>query len=464
MYEDLHLPIAIRKPHRKNIPEPGYFSDDKPEPPACLPPEATVESQAAPDHVLGSDNTPLQRSSLHTCLSKVGRRVLKSPRNLFGLYRRFFGDKFPSHDPDTELSTHDLSDVIVNDETIGLPAPALEGTGRYGPYPNHSAFALGEWFWNNGAQKSKSDFKHLVGIITDPAFRPEDVQGLNWDRIDQQLGDSGSDADWIDEPDAGWTRTPVTIQVPFPYKINRRDRNRPAPLHLQDFVVPDFYHRSIVSILKERLSSKEAQHFHMEPYELRWQANEKSKSTRVHGEIYTSPAFIEAHHALQESAGEPGCDLPRVVVALMFSSDATQLTSFGQARVWPLYMNFGNDSKYRRSKPSLHLCDHVAYFQKVMSFTYVLHALLMINSSQAVSKILSRCMPERNVHRGYSWSIVTVNLSMPSGKLFLMKNSWMHTNMELSFKAQMACIVDSTCGFLHILQTIQKSKSQFTIH
>jgi hypothetical protein len=57
--------------------------------------------------------------------------------------------------------------------------------------------------------------------------------------------------------------------------------------------------------------------------------------------------------------------MPRYVVGLMFASDATMLASFGDAKLWPLYMFFANDSKYRRSKTSLQLGEEVAYFEKV---------------------------------------------------------------------------------------------------
>ena len=30
----------------------------------------------------------------------------------------------------------------------------------------------------------------------------------------------------------------------------------------------------------------------------------------------------------------------------MYSSDATHLTMFGNAKLWPLYQFFGNDTKY----------------------------------------------------------------------------------------------------------------------
>jgi hypothetical protein len=87
---------------------------------------------------------------------------------------------------------------------------------------------------------------------------------------------------------------------------------------------------------------------------------------------------MDAHNSLQESPGEPGCDLPRVVIALMVWSDSTQLTNFGNAKLWPLYMFFGNESKYRRGKPSCHLCEHVAYFETVC-IVLTLSFVLMCN-------------------------------------------------------------------------------------
>ncbi|KIJ10083.1 hypothetical protein PAXINDRAFT_86590, partial [Paxillus involutus ATCC 200175] len=83
----------------------------------------------------------------------------------------------------------------------------------------------------------------------------------------------------------------------------------------------------------------------------------------VYGELFTSSAFLEVHRKLQESPAEPECDLPRRIIALMFWSDATQLTSFGNAKLWPVYMYLGNISKYERCQPSSHLCAHTAYLQ-----------------------------------------------------------------------------------------------------
>ena len=48
-----------------------------------------------------------------------------------------------------------------------------------------------------------------------------------------------------------------------------------------------------------------------------------------------------------------------------FWSDSTQLIAFGDTKLWPLYVFFGNKSKYRRFQPTNNLCSHVVYFQVV---------------------------------------------------------------------------------------------------
>jgi Plavaka transposase len=201
--------------------------------------------------------------------------------------------------------------------------------------------------------------------VGDPKFRSEDVRHTKWKGIDAKLAANDfdrspaidDDAQWMDEND-GWQRTPISILVPFHHRTKK-----PGP---QSFLVGDFYHRSIVSVIREKLANAhDVRHFHYEPFELIWQPSDSHSNVRVHGELYTSPAFLEAHRELQDSPREPGCNLPRVVVALMFWSDATQLTSFGTEQLWPGYLFFGNESKYRRCKPTSHLCHHVAYFQTV---------------------------------------------------------------------------------------------------
>ncbi|TDL20865.1 hypothetical protein BD410DRAFT_725117, partial [Rickenella mellea] len=51
--------------------------------------------------------------------------------------------------------------------------------------------------------------------------------------------------------------------------------------------------------------------------------------------------------------------LPRAVAGLMFWSDSTHLSSFGTAKIWPLYMMLANQSKYARTRSGM--CHHIAF-------------------------------------------------------------------------------------------------------
>jgi hypothetical protein len=252
------------------------------------------------------------------------------------------------------LKAKDLSDIV----DVRTGRTDSETPPAYGPYPNRSSFLLGDWYWNRSIQKSQQDFKALLDIVAANDFRPGDVQRTGWHKINAQLANGECDIEeWIDE-DAGWKETPVTISVPFHHRSDTPG--------VQKYSVANLHHRSLVSIIREKISNPSAHpYFHFEPYELHWRPDDNHESIRVHGELYTSPTFVDAHNALQASPREPNCDLERVVVALMFWSDSTQLTNFGNAKLWPLYMFFGNDSKYRRGKPSSNCCEHVAYFESV---------------------------------------------------------------------------------------------------
>ena len=345
---------------RLNRQLPLRFRDPLPVPPPPLPPSQFAQSIASPDsntlQAAESGTNPLLSGfrSLHQRL----RQVFITERNISGLSRRYHATELPSRDPEEHNQLDELSDIQPH------TSPSSSTPSSFYPYPNHNSFRLGEWYWNGHVQKSQSSFKDLLNIVGDHDFHSADVRGTKWDQINDALA-TENEEEWLDE-DAGWTRSPVTFSVPHHPRHGVPSDDDAGP---REYIVEDFYHRSLVSVIREKLSSTTGtQHFHYEPYELNWQPGETQRPARVQGELYTSPAFIDAHRELQTSP-ELGCDLPRVVVALMFWSDVTHLTSFGDAKIWPLYMYFGNESKYRRCKPSSHLCHHVAYFQSVSATT-----------------------------------------------------------------------------------------------
>lgn len=302
-------------------------------------------------------------------------QYIDSTLNSFGLFRRYHSPTLPTHDPESRTTLAMLSnapETLSNSQFVNPPDSTTFDISDVGsefyPYPNKASFLIGEWYWNSGSQKSQNSFKKLLDIIGSDNFSAADIQQTNWSKVNSQLAINDWDVgEWEDE-DAGWYRSSVTINVPF-YSKKAGPRTKQRIGGPREYVIHDFYHRNLVSVIRERLA-KDAQakrHFHFDPFELLWSRNLPGGQTplRLQGEAYTSPAFIEAHQKLQASPRELGCNLPRVVVALMFWSDATHLTNFGNTKLWPLYMLFGNDSKYERCKPSSNLCEHLAYFEHV---------------------------------------------------------------------------------------------------
>jgi len=294
----------------------------------------------------------------------------------------------------------------------------------YHPYPTQSSFLLGEWYWNDGMKKSHSSFNNLLKIVGHPDFRPEDVAKTNWRHINAQLsGDLRDEDGWEDEQaDGDWIETPIKIKVPF--------HSRTLCPGQEEFEVGKLHHRKLVSVIREKISRPSSHpHHHFEPYELYWQPKEAAERVRVHGELYSSEAFIDAHHNLQASPREPGCQLPRVVAGLMFASDGTQLTAFSNAKLWPLYLAIGNESKYRRSKPSCQAFEHLAYFETVSTLPLCVTESLNIvfNSSRTPSRPLRRSGLEGRDRMAPTWPIVTENSIMLNGRSFLTTNSWRRT-------------------------------------
>src|SRR6202453_2284210 len=199
-------------------------------------------------------------SSLASCILST----LRTPRNIFGLFRQYYSDEMPSHDPEEHVILQDLCD------DPGAAEPAIPPIcGDFNPYPNKNYFLLGDWFWNHGGQKSRESFHKLLQIVGNPEFHPDDVCDTPWAKIDKKLGQNDfdnedgkdeHDTEWVDE-DAGWKKSLVKISVPF----NRRAED-PGP---KDYDVGYLYHRLLVSVIQEKLANPHhTSHFHYQPFEL----------------------------------------------------------------------------------------------------------------------------------------------------------------------------------------------------
>jgi Plavaka transposase len=296
------------------------------------------------------------------------KKILKSTCNVFGLFCQYYATHFPDHDPERN------SDFSMD---TSLDFPSRLSVNSYYPYPNNSSFLLGEWYWNDGIRKLESNFMNLLKIIGHPDFQPQDIARTNWCCVNAQLGrdlhggilndedHEGSKNGWEDEQvSSDWIKTPIKIKVPF----------HKCTLHpgIEEFEAGKLHHHKLVSVIREKIMRPSSHpHFHFEPYKLFWQPSKTSDPVKVHGELYSSEAFIDTHCVLQESSGEQGCQLSRVIVGLMFASDGTHLTAFSNAKLWPVYLAFRNELKDRRSRPSCHAFKHIVYFETVTTASLV---------------------------------------------------------------------------------------------
>lgn len=184
----------------------------------------------------------------------------------------------------------------------------------------------------------------------------------------------------LDQDGDRWKESDVSIPIP-----DGRSRGPGSETSIPLFSVPGLMHRSIVEIIKETWSSSDAPTFQYVPYRNYWSRGPSGHDERVYGELYTSDAFLEAHKLLQSQPPEDGCNLERIVCALMLYSDSTHLASFGDASLWPLYLYFGNQSKYERVCPSSGSCHHVAYIPKIHYISLFTIQLYCAKSHQYLS-------------------------------------------------------------------------------
>jgi hypothetical protein len=285
-FDETHLSLMERKSwkNRDGRRLPKRFRDLLPEPSTLAPPAPSASTLSSSSHASEPSNVT-GHHAVTTGIRRAACRInefFTTQRNKFNLFRRYTTGSPPSHDPEDDAMTDDLCED--HDEAgRSDPSPA-----HLYPFPMRNSLLLGDWYWNGGAQKSQTSFKDLLDIVGDPDFNPTDVRHTKWDTINRVLADGRN---WVDE-DAGWEKTTISISVPFQSRRGASDSTGTP----KEFLFTDFYHRNLVSVIKEKLSNaRDNNQFHYDPYELNFQPDGSPRPIRVHGELYTSPAFLDEH-------------------------------------------------------------------------------------------------------------------------------------------------------------------------
>jgi hypothetical protein len=225
---------------------------------------------------------------------------------------------------------------------------------------------------NTGSNsKSEGEVDRLVNeVLNAPDFCAKDIQNFNAHRKNSHL-DTADKASPLED---GFQVTSITIEVP-PGKLD-------GQLVPHTYSIPGFRYRRLVNVIKAAFQDPLSRQFHLTPFSLMHRSPITNKEQRVYGELYNSEEFINEHKRVQNRSppplDDPGCKLEKAVAALMFWSDSTHLTNFGVAKLWQIYLFFGNLSKYLRLRPSSGACQHLAYIPSVQIPDIVTYALAHI--------------------------------------------------------------------------------------
>ncbi|KAI0026839.1 hypothetical protein K488DRAFT_91799 [Vararia minispora EC-137] len=271
----------------------------------------------------------------------------KIAANKFGLSREY--RRKPSAIPDVEVGGQLYS---VHPPAATLPTREHRPISDIiHPYPNVSAFLYNR-FWKSGKTPNRAEYNKTVRAHPEYDDMASRLLESTYSSIERAIIDA-SDSPWGSN---GWQNTTVVIEVPTGAKVAGKPLSISVP-------VPNVHIRSLVQIIRETVQGDPlSKEFHWHGFEETWQPPYPGyPSERVWGEVFTSESFLEMEWVLLSVQPNQEGDLPRAILACMFWSDATHCAQFGPAKVWPIYLYFGNQSKYARCMSSLRPAHHVAF-------------------------------------------------------------------------------------------------------
>jgi len=294
----------------------------------------------------------------------------RTESNGFGLYRQY--TRKPRSDPEGDLTLADLADDDMPEQhrsdaaASETPCPSSSTVDFFHPFPNATVFRYINWYLGTSGTLSAADLDRLAReVISSDDFNPADLRNFNTARELARLDKHGSS----DVPFAakdGWKEVSVTLHVPnAKYKHASEDAS-------PQFNVSGVHYRPLLELIKAACQSSQAKEYHWVPFKLVHQS--PSADLRTYTDIYNSDAMLEEDAKIRSLGPHPGddSDTEVAVLAMLFWSDSTHLTTFGTASLWPVYLYFGNHSKYARARPNAHTAHHVAYIPSV-SLDPVLH-------------------------------------------------------------------------------------------
>ncbi|KAF8119242.1 hypothetical protein EV363DRAFT_1169188 [Boletus edulis] len=220
------------------------------------------------------------------------------------------------------------------------------------------------WQYSKSISKTKEELDRLWRYISDPAFDPLQKPGFSHDREYRRVMKYLDDDSNPFRAEHGWMQD--SVMMPLIKEGKKFTENDPD---IPFISIDNVFHRSILDIMKSVFADNVSSSFHFTPFTQYWTTAD-GRRVRVYSEAYMSPRTLKVDEEVNLLPRNADDQYERVVVPIMLWSDATQLANFGNASLWPIYLYFGNQSKYIRGKPTSGACHHLAYIPSV-SFTTV---------------------------------------------------------------------------------------------
>lgn len=229
------------------------------------------------------------------------------------------------------------------------------------PFKNDSIFELLKTLQLGPSSKTAPGMNAVAHLICSGKVKPEEMMGFNATTELRRLDQFASESPIAGGP---WKTGSVKIKMPCARANNPKfSTESDAP----EFEVPGVRYRSLIDLITSKVQDPSgSQSFVHTPFTEWWCPPGSTTPVRIYGEAHSSNV---AARLFEQIKGIPppvdGPQVDNVVVLLMLGSDETHLANFGTASLWPIYMFFGNMSKYDTCKPSEFAACHVAYLPKV---------------------------------------------------------------------------------------------------
>ncbi|KAI6117281.1 hypothetical protein EDD16DRAFT_1693060 [Pisolithus croceorrhizus] len=200
-----------------------------------------------------------------------------------------------------------------------------------------SIWRLMAWQLMGSGEKSSAETTRLVhNVLLTEDFNLEDISEFNaetatrsMDRLEATLS---SDSKSISQQDGWKTDVNVNIQVPSCEKCSEGKE--------RVFMVCGLTYCPLISVVRAAFMEAALKQFHLTPFKHIWKSPVTGREQQLYNELYMSDIWIKAHDDVQKQCQEDSCTLN------------THLAQFGHATAWPVYLFFGNLSKYEHASAS----------------------------------------------------------------------------------------------------------------